>query len=64
MLIPLILIQMNADPQPCFETGLPELPIFEISGSSSRQIPAPAPAPTPTISQVRGRKQTKALNVG
>ena len=27
--------------------GLPELPIFEISGSSSRQIPAPAPAPAP-----------------
>ena len=32
--------------------GLPEPPIFEISGSgsssSSRQIPAPAPSPTPT----------------
>ena len=32
-----------------FDTGLPEPPIFEISGSgsSSRQIPAPAPTPTP-----------------
>ena len=31
-------------------TGLPEPPIFEISGSGSscRQIPAPVPSPTPT----------------
>ena len=28
--------------------GLPEPPIFEISGFSSRQIPAPARTPTPT----------------
>ena len=32
-------------------SGLPEPPIFDISGSSSRQIPAPAPTPTPTNSQ-------------
>ena len=39
-----------------YTSGLPEPPIFEIFGSSSRQIPAPAPTPTPSHSHSHSQR--------
>ena len=41
--------------------GLPEPPIFEISGSISRQIPAPAPTPSQSHSHTKGLVKIKYL---